>query len=277
MQAREVLLVTPKLRWLTSILIVVGIALFLFNLVNSTIVANFSNRTIQTSDIIKTQAPAYYQNEISFSSYNWTVRLQNNSYPGPNNWSSSTENVWVDGNGWVHMKITNRNGTWYCPEIALNEKLGYGTYTFHTRTRVDNLDKNVVLGLFIYQDNDHEIDIEYSRWGNEEFTNTAFTVQPAPLYENINTLSFETTLSQIDSTHLFVWNTTNVLFENVQGNYTMATAPQQNIIRQFYSNESCASTGERAIINLWLYKSQPPSNGQPVEVIVTAFDFTPLP
>jgi len=43
------------------------------------------------------------------------------------------------------------------------------------------MDKNVVLGLFNYSGNDgfDEMDIEWARWGNENYPNCNFTVWPA--------------------------------------------------------------------------------------------------
>ncbi|HEX2756758.1 MAG TPA: hypothetical protein VHM48_14910 [Candidatus Limnocylindrales bacterium] len=34
--------------------------------------------------------------------------------------------------------------------------------------------------------------------------------------------------------------------------------------------------GENARMNLWLFRGQPPSDGQGIEIVVTDFTFTPL-
>lgn len=112
--------------------------------------------------------------QILFSGYIWDVRNSDLSGPGPNYWSNNTENVWLDENGYLHLKITYTDGKWVCPEVR-TQTLGYGTYTFYTASNIDALDKNVVLGLFAYKDDSHEVDIEFSRWGIENYTNAGFT------------------------------------------------------------------------------------------------------
>ncbi len=254
-----------------AILLILTLATTITTQTNPTVQAETTTSTITTNGII-----IYNQNQITFSGYNWTIRNQNNSNPGPNNYSNSVQNVWVDDNGYLHMKITCRDDKWYCPEVYLTQPLGYGTYTFHTTGFIDNLDKNVVLGLFVYKDGSNEIDIEYSRWGNDNYYNTGFTVQPKPYIENVNTLSFESTLKQTTSTHSFTWKNDSVLFETIQGNYSLETAPSENIIKQWLSSSSCNSNSAITIMNLWLYNGQPPLGQQPVEVIITGFEFTPL-
>lgn len=225
----------------------------------------------------QTEQPTNHPNTITFSGYTWKIRNSPNetSTPGPNYWSNSTENVWIDNNGYLHLKITNRDGKWFCPEVYTLQALGYGTYVFHTKSSVDSLDKNVVLGLFTYKDDSHEVDIEYSRWGQEEGFNSGFTVQPAP-YTTDNTLDFDTTLTGLEATHSFTWTSEKVFFQTIQGNYNTTNTPQDNVIKTWESQVSCDSTDAKTVINLWLYHGLAPSNLQEVEVVITGFEFYPL-
>src|SRR5206468_686881 len=99
-----------------------------------------------------------YATEISFSGYKWEVKTSaaNPVGPGPNYFSSATNNVWVDGQGRLHLRITRQtvNGTnqWSCAEVVSQRSLGHGTYRFSLDSRVDNLDPKVVLGLFTWSD-----------------------------------------------------------------------------------------------------------------------------
>ena len=108
---------------------------------------------------------------ISFSGYDWWVKSSPGLVgPGPNYFSDRADDVWVDAQGRLHLKIVYRNGRWYSTEVFGADPLGYGTYTFTLASRVDQLDKNIVLGLFTWDDTDpayyhREIDIEFSRWG----------------------------------------------------------------------------------------------------------------
>mgnify|MGYP002079094543 CR=1 FL=1 len=53
--------------------------------------------------------------QIQFSNYTWNVRINNTVQqdPGPNYYTDSSQNVYVDSNGYLHMKITKVNNKWY--------------------------------------------------------------------------------------------------------------------------------------------------------------------
>ncbi|MEA2075541.1 MAG: hypothetical protein U9O85_07395 [Euryarchaeota archaeon] len=143
---------------------------------------------------------------INFSHIMWDVRpgSEITQGPGDNYWSNSTENIWKDGDGQLHLKIINRSGKWYCPEIYSQETFGYGSYYFFASSRVDELDKNVVVGLFTYLDDNNEIDIEFSKWGEDNADNSQYVVQP--YYHAGNTHRFDMQLNGDYSTHCIDWH-----------------------------------------------------------------------
>ena len=51
-------------------------------------------------------------------------------------------------------------------------------------SRVDKFDKNVVAGLFTYENDTAEIDIEFSKWNKEENEDSQFVIQPGSIPEN---------------------------------------------------------------------------------------------
>ncbi len=214
---------------------------------------------------------------INFSGYTWYIENSNNQRvsPGPNYWTNSPQNVWVDQNGYLHLKITYSNGRWYCAEVTCTQTFGYGTYVFQLASRTDNFDKNIVLGLFAYKDDTHEVDVEFSRWGEEYYPNGWFTVQPRPYIEGKNQRSFNFQLYGDYSTHYFTWNKNSIYFESFGGHYPLGTQPADNIIKSFTSNTRVSAVGVKAHINLWLYQGQAPSDGQPVEVIIKSFKYIP--
>jgi hypothetical protein len=217
---------------------------------------------------------AAYPSTITFSGYTWYV--ENNERPcnpGPNYWSNNPQNVWVDANGWLHLAITNRQGKWYCAELTSTQTFGYGTYVFYLASRIDNLDKNVVFGLFAYKDDSHEVDIEFSKWGNINYKNAWYTVQPSPYVDGRNQKAFNVQLTGDYTTHFFTWSKKSVFFESFHGHYPIGTQPASNIIQSFTSASHPSASGVKAHINLWLYQGNPPSNGLPVEVVVKSFQF----
>src|SRR5438034_3134844 len=96
-------------------------------------------------------AQAQYPRTISFSGYTWSVKTSVGPVgPGPNYFSDSTNNVSVDAQGRLHLRITHTGGNWYCAEIVCQRTLGYGNYVFHVDGTPATLDANVVLGLFTW-------------------------------------------------------------------------------------------------------------------------------
>jgi hypothetical protein len=82
-------------------------------------------------------------------------------------------NVFVDQNGYLHLRIVNRGGTYTASELFSTDKIGFGTYQWQVEGHADNIDKSTVLGLFPYGpkagigvDAENEIDIEFSKWNN---------------------------------------------------------------------------------------------------------------
>ncbi|MEP6686047.1 MAG: hypothetical protein ABJB22_04650, partial [Verrucomicrobiota bacterium] len=137
---------------------------------------------------------------IEFSGYQWEVRPSEDSGgPGPNHWDEN--NVSLDSHGYLHLKLTERNGEWYCSETYTQQALGFGLYQFSVVGRVDALDPNVVLGLFNYPtpdigpDGTNEIDIEFAHWGDPRSPIDNYTVFPAEEGINPTSRSFSFKLS----------------------------------------------------------------------------------
>ena len=195
---------------------------------------------------------------VHFSGYDWTVKSSTRKVgPGPNFFSTSTDNVWVDSHGDLHLKITKVQKHWYVAEVVNTASLGYGTYTWVLDSRVDDLDTNAVLGMFTYNENDpafanREIDIEASRWGKpKDPTNAQFVVQPAATNGNLRRI---TQGSGVPATFSFTWTATSLSW----------TAPGASPRTYVYRGTGRPpSGGEQPRINLWLYRGRQPRGRQP--------------
>jgi hypothetical protein len=209
---------------------------------------------------------------IQFSGITWAVKSSAGDKwgPGPNDFSDSSSNVWVDEQGRLHLKISYEGGVWKCAEVIAQRSFGYGTYRFKLDTPVDALDPNAVLGLFTWNDDpayhNREMDIEFSRWGNPlDPTNVQFTVQPYTLSANF--LRWTLNPGYASSTHSWRWTSRSVAFESSSAGNPLA--------QWSYSKRSGIpkAGGENPRINLWLFRGAAPLNGQSQEVIVTSFEF----
>jgi hypothetical protein len=216
---------------------------------------------------------------ISFAGYSWDVRSGAGN-PGSNQWNPN--NVFVDANGALHLKITNVNGVWQCAEVTMTQRLGFGTYEFDVTGPIDRLDPNIVLGLFDYPtpdvgpDGTNEIDIEYSRWGNPNNQPGNYTVWPAVAGFEPATHSFSFAQTSNQSTQRFSWTRYSVSFSSLNG-YLGGTLPSftQWTYRPVDWTNRIPQKPLPVHLNLWLFQGHAPTNAQPVEIVITGFRYTP--
>lgn len=231
--------------------------------------------TIPTGNTMET-----FDKIIRFSGQEWRVKSSGQPVgPGPNHFSNDPGNVWVDGSGQLHLKITYKNGKWYCAEVVTVAPLGYGSYQFKVSSSAGGIDKDAVLGLFTWdtsapQYNYREIDIELSRWGEEMGLNAQFVVQPWDRPGNRHRFAIDRSAGS--STYIFVWSPKSVQFLSFIGE---APSPDpSNIANQWlYTGRDIPPAGgsANARINLWLIGGHPPSDGKEIEVVLSSFDYIP--
>jgi hypothetical protein len=242
---------------------------------NGTLPAELFENSVANTEAAR--APKF--RTISFSGYEWLVKTSVIRVgPGPNYFSDSAKHVWVDDQGYLHLRIKRRKGKWLCPEVISKRSFGYGRYIFHLASRVDQLDENVVLGLFTWDDSpefEHrEIDIEFSRWSQPNNENSQYVTQPYFRFGNIH--RFDTQLRQVDSTHSFEWRENSIVFKSVQGVDIDSPDSGQLIDLWVYTGRDIPRPGnENARINLWLFGGNPPISDSSVEVIIKKFEFVP--
>jgi hypothetical protein len=211
---------------------------------------------------------------LHFSGYEWAIKGGDQLGPGSNYFSAGSENVWVDALDRLHLKVSQRDGRWYCAEVYSLKPLGLGTYTFFLSSRVDRLDKNVVGSPFLYQDDDHELDVEFSSWGVEGGLNAQFVVQPWEIPGHRE--QFNLSLTENRSTHIIRWLPGTASFLSSTGHDRTPSA-QQTLHQWTYSGADVPSEGADLAIhlNLWLLQGQTPSNGQEAEMVIDAVEWKP--
>lgn len=241
-----------------------------------------------------------FNRTFNWSGFTWHIVSSNDTRcgPGPNYFSSSTDNVWIDGSGDLHLKITNRNGKFYCAEMFTSEAVGYGLYTFYLSSHVENLDKNIVFGLFTWNDvncitnANSELDIEFTKWGYANETNILnYSVQPTNSgQETDRFITAPIQLNSNNSIHFFNWTPSLISFSSYQGHTN--PPPPENLITSWSfglnhtpkSKEECNSNpiiipapenNTTLNMNLWLDRGNYPSNNQEAEVIVHQVSYNP--
>lgn len=253
--------------------------------------------------------PSTGERTFEWSGFTWIVKASENRYigPGANLFYDSTSNVWLDDAGYLHLKIAYIDGRFTCAEVYTKETVSYGTYVFKLKSRVDQLDKNVVLGLFTWNDSscytntNSEIDIEYAKWGSAANPNSlVFSVQPTNggNYSE-RTRSFPVKLNQNKSICSFSWLPGKVNWAAFQGLYD--PPPYSDLIAEWeYDTNNSANiprggswcnsmpikipdpeTNTRIHLNLWLFDANNngygdrPSDGNEAEVIIQEVQYIP--
>jgi hypothetical protein len=219
--------------------------------------------------------------QFNFAGYEWSVKTSSGglSGPGPNYFSNSTNNVWLDAQGSLHLRIAYANGGWQCAEIISERSFGYGQYRFMVQADVNNMDANAVLGLFTYANdtayNSREIDIELSHWNYAFGSNDVVDYAVAP-YDTGELLRFPVAAGVTNSAHSFIWQSNSIAFQSLNGAFSPAPAASNVLERWTCTTGVPPEGGEQVHINLWLDKGNPPTLGQPVEVVLSQFEFVPL-
>ncbi len=233
---------------------------------------------------------------IHFSGYVWNIRnfTKETVGPGNNYWSADkTKNVWVDRNGFLHLKITRDEedpGKWYCAQVETQDYMGKGTYQFEVEGAIDKLNENVVLGMFSYPDDGikspdgfDEIDIEYSKWGERDNPNNfnyAVWGDEHEKYRKQITYHY-ISLRSIYTTQRYTRVGKKVKFESLNGFSNDRPKSYQSDVLPKRSRVKPALRNMPVLINLWLIKPQgetkpvPPSDGKLVEIVIHSFKFTP--
>ena len=204
---------------------------------------------------------------LTFSGQTWQAKVGRRLGPGPNDFSDTNENVWIDEKGRLHLAITKSDDRWHCAEVVASKSLGYGEYRWVVSGELPTLDRRVVLGLFTYETTEKEIDFELSRWGNAEKPNSQFVVQP---YKAKNsTHRFDTGKAKVLTCSL-IWEKDQVRGRCWEGEDTT----KEPLADWKYTGRNIPPPGkERARANLWLFESKPPASGEKQEVVIHSFKF----
>ena len=184
-----------------------------------------------------------------WSGYDWWVKNSLSPIgPGPNYFSDNTNNVSIDTQGRLHLRITHVGSTWQCAEVVSQSTPGYGTYAFQVASPMDTLDPSVILGLFTWTDQPdfahREIDFEAGRWVDpSDYANAQFVIQPYYLPSHL--VRYRIPNPPTNSVPSFNWQTNAIAFLCTTGTIT-TTAIETNVL----SNPSFES-GTGATANNW--------------------------
>lgn len=208
---------------------------------------------------------------IDFSGYRWSVKRSDGKPigPGPNIFSDSVENAWVDGAGRLHLRLTYRDGVWHCAEVVSERSFGYGSYHLTVESDLAELPEQVVLGFFTWSEDPRyhhrEMDIEFIRPPAGKTGNAQYTVQP---HEEPGQVEYWVWgPGNHPSVHTIHWTADEVRFRSNRGADRLAQW-------RYTNRQGIPLPGdETPRINLWLLDSLSTVEGQTVEVVISRFEY----
>ena len=124
--------------------------------------------------------------------------------------------------------------------------------------------------VLTYADDTHEIDIEFSHWGDLGYTKIAsYTIQPYTI--SGNSYPFEVKIDSMVSTHLFDWQQNFIAFTSYQG---QKNTPSTQLKNWVYTGASIPKDTDRlrTHINFWLFQGKAPVDTSNLEVIIRHVD-----
>lgn len=191
----------------------------------------------------------------------------------------STNCVWVDTNGWLHMTIRNLDGRWWCSQVESIDWLGYGEYAWSIDAPLDKLESNTIVGLFFFDEprgvTNYEIDIEVSRaLIGGGMSNLLYTVQPWYIPEN----GYQTpmVLTNSTTTHRFQWTPGKAHWQGYYGHGREPISSNHVFAERVYVSDTVPVPPARCEINFWLCEGLAPPDTQYLEIVVKDFRFKPF-
>jgi hypothetical protein len=223
---------------------------------------------------------------FSFSGYEWNVEDSNGAIEGPGKNIFDAQNVCLDSNGYLHLKITRAGNSWHAAQLQSTQSFGLGKYQFEIWGRPDLLDQNLCLGLFNYLDDKHdgqyETDIEFSTWGNGGKSNLNYTLYPNIIdsqKHELNPIYFPITGNI--STHRFTWKKNELLYEAMNGAVPINTSANTNngdLSTPILANNTITPMPLPIMMNLWIVEGKnAPANtsSDTIEMVITKFTYQP--
>jgi hypothetical protein len=205
---------------------------------------------------------------VHFSGYDWDT-LETMKDIGGKAHRYDPDNVWVDAEGHMHLRVFRTKYEWVCADVSTQRSLGYGTYRFDM-SNPGALDPSAMLSLNTWSDDvddqhHHELEVHVSRWGNPESKNAEFVVEP--YYVPSNVYRFEMPTGPM--TAIFHWMPGSATFTTQQPGSSTPVATWN------FTTNVPTSGPEKVHMSLCEYAYGPVMLKQDMEVVIDRFQFLP--
>ena len=209
---------------------------------------------------------------LTFSGYDWAVRMAASDKGGTNNLYDS-ENAWTDPGGALHMQIKKKADRWSCAEIFLNRSLGYGTYSVTVRD-TSRLEPAAAFSMFTFDESAseqhfHEMDVEvHGRGDAADKNNAQYAIQP--FYSPGNLFPFAAPSGTL--TYVVRWEPGHATFKTFRGRDSGAGA--KLISEHEFTGIPGPGQAKLRLIFFVVASDKHPMQ-KPSEVVVEKFEYLP--
>lgn len=249
---------------------------------------------------------------LQFAGRTWEIKHSTDLMgPGNNYFSDHPNDVWVDEKGYLHLSIEQREKVieganllfWHSTEVISTDTMGYGTYIWTVEGDLKNIDPQVVVGLFTWDNNtflqeaNSEVDIEFAKWGEVDLDTTLqYGVQPIAFgpynEERVDKPAISSDNWIGVSTHAFTWTETLITWESYRGDqfrngpplaswsFDDTNPPKRKFENGIVSNPvviPAPGNTTNARMNLWLLSgTEGPNLPLREEIVIRNFEYIPL-
>ena len=199
----------------------------------------FYQQSLANAMVTRAGSPTRF---FHWSGLDWTVKTSTSPVgPGPNYFSDSTNNVFIDSQNRLHLRITHDGGIWHCAEVVSQSTPGYGAYQFHLGSAIDSLDPNITLGLFTWSNesdfSDREMDNECGRWDNPaDYANSQFVLQP--YYIPGQLVRYRVPSFMTNATPSFTWQTNAIAYACTTGTNAVSAVITNKLVNPGFESGS---------------------------------------
>jgi hypothetical protein len=199
---------------------------------------------------------------------------------------ASPSNVFVDQNGYLHLKISKRGRAITAAEVFSRNDFGFGTYQWQIQGQIDHMNPAIVLGLFLYgpahrigADGQNELDIEFSKWRKHlcrGHCNADIAIYPASPKLDRTEDNFQIKLHRkAFTTARLQWTPTRVTVTIMRGLQPIGKNKDVLHTWTFAPRDHRARIPQQALpigMNLWCFRKTP---SREQEVVIQDFQFVP--
>src|SRR5262249_17455663 len=175
--------------------------------------------------------------------YDWEIRQQPGDRRGVNDYDA--RNAWVDGDGHLHLLLTERDGRWTSAEVRTTRSFGYGTYSFELRD-VSHVDPAAAVSVFTWDplgadQNYREVRVDVG--GGPDSANGQYVVPPETVPANV----FRFAIPAGPVIHSFRWEPGRIAFKSVRRG---AASRSDTVAERLFTSGIPGIGSERSYISL---------------------------